>query len=60
MAGKTLVALIRSSWPMRVPPSTIWFLRGYPRDSINLIANDSSRAYEGELAKDRNSGAPRS
>ena len=27
---------------------------GIPRDTINLIANDSTREYEGELSRDRN------
>jgi uncharacterized membrane protein len=54
MAGKTLVALFDHLSDARLAVDNL-VAAGISRDSINLVANDSTRAYEGELAKQRNS-----
>jgi uncharacterized membrane protein len=53
MTGKTLVALFDHLSDARSAVDAL-VSAGISRDSINLIANDSSRVYESELARDRN------
>jgi uncharacterized membrane protein len=53
MAHRTLVALYDHLSEARSAVSEL-VKSGVPRDQINLVASDSTREYEGELALDRN------
>jgi hypothetical protein len=53
MAHRTLVALYDHLSDARSAVTDL-VSAGVPRDQINLIASDSTREYEGELALDRN------